>query len=60
MRISRKGRKMKETTLNDVLAWIALNCDDTNSMNKINKISYQFTSKFVNQTGKTFEVKREN
>lgn len=37
---------MKETNLADVLAWIANHSDDTEAMDKINRFTYQFTSKF--------------
>ena len=37
----------KETTYDDVRAWIIANSDDRNTMDDLNKLTYVFTSKYA-------------
>lgn len=38
--------KIKNLTIDEVLFWIIKNSDDTDVMDKINKMTFQFTSKY--------------
>lgn len=51
---SLRGRRMKneEITLNDVLVWIIENGDKTDLMDKINKTTFPFTSKYGDRAKK--------
>jgi hypothetical protein len=44
----REGKKMKkkDMTIDDILHWIVVNSEDIDSMDKINKVTFPFTSKF--------------
>ena len=41
---------IKNMTLDDVLMWIIKNSDDTDAMDKINKLTFSFTSKYKEWT----------
>jgi hypothetical protein len=38
--------KKKDMTIDDILHWIVVNSEDIDSMDKINKVTFPFTSKF--------------
>lgn len=41
-------KEVKEITIDDVIEFIIKNCDDTELMDKINKTSFPFTTKYLN------------
>lgn len=44
----------KEITIDDILLFIVQNSDNTEVMDKINKATFPFTSKYANYTKKVF------
>jgi hypothetical protein len=43
--------KKEEITFTDVVEWIARNSDNTLRMDKLNKLTFPFTSKYTLQSG---------
>lgn len=43
---------MKEMNLEDILIWIIKNSEDRKAMDKINEITFQFTTKYAEKFGK--------
>lgn len=41
-------KEVKEITIDDIIEFIIKNCDDTELMDKINKTSFPFTTKYLN------------
>jgi hypothetical protein len=41
---------IKQLTLSDIVRWIVENSDDEASMDKINKLTFSFTSKYKRYT----------
>ncbi len=41
-------KETKEITIDDVIEFIIKNCDNTELMDKINKTSFPFTTKYLN------------
>ena len=48
----------KEITINNVMEFIFQNCNDTEMMDKINRITFPFTSKFDNYTTRNSSKRR--
>jgi hypothetical protein len=38
--------ELNKMTVDDVIRWILARCDDEEAMNKINKLTFTFTSKY--------------